>query len=303
MTRRRKVLSFLSIPILCCGLSAPGQISIAQNETAVVSDDNLVTLLKQMHANLRANEKLAHQYVCDDSVRNVYFNKHGKRTRETSEKVDSVFANELLYHQIVERNGKPLSQKKQIFLQKHEDAISELGSGFDFIFDLSDRNPGDSVFSALPICCLAELFENHIVRHETINGRDNLVVESLPKASPDITSAKEATALDWKETTWIDAEYLMPTRFEVELVKDKRFLLTETKLQQNYFRLDGEATEAGHPAEPTWLENHAVGHFLWSSGSETFDDVSYNFKRFKTDARVLNDSVQVLDPQSPYKTP
>jgi hypothetical protein len=177
-----------------------------QPKPAVISDRDLSDLLRQMHANLRANEELAQQYVCDDSVHEEYFNKSGKKTAEKSEKIESVFVNGLLYHQIVEQNGKPVPPKKQLSLQRHEDAITELGDGFDFIFDLRDGNPKDSIYSALPICCLNTLFDNHLVRHETINGRDNLVIESTPKSSVGVSSAPGATALDWKETTWVDVE-------------------------------------------------------------------------------------------------
>jgi hypothetical protein len=306
MRHQCRILPFLLVAILCCGWSALTRISTAQQVPAVVSDENLSALLIQMHANLRANEELARQYACDDSVHEEYFNKSGKKTKEKSEKVESVFANGLLYHQIVEENGKPLSQKRQVSLQKHEDAISEIGSRFDFIFDLRDGNPRDSIYSALPICCLTTLFENQVVRHESINGRDNLVVESVPKASPPLPSGRETTALDWKETTWIDGEYLMPTRLEVELLKDNSFLLKGTILQQNYLRLE-EADEVGHPTQSVWLENHAVGRnylkFPWLLESETFEDTSYNFKRFKADTRVLTDSMRVLDPEGPKKNP
>jgi hypothetical protein len=149
---------------------------------------------------------------------------------------------------------------------------------------------------------LTALFENHAARHETINGRDYLVIESVPKLDKDITNYEEPTALNWKETTWIDAEYLMPTRIEVELLKDNRFLLKETKFQRSYLRLEEEeADEAGHPRRAVWLENYAEGRsilkFLWLLESETFEDTSYNFKRFDGKMRVLNDSMRVLDPQ------
>jgi len=79
---------------------------------------------------------------------------------------------------------------------------------------------------------LNALFDNHVVRHETINGRDNLVIESVPKSGIGPSLTQEGTALDWKETTWVDVGYVMPTRIEAELLNDKGFLLKGTTLQQ-----------------------------------------------------------------------
>ena len=302
MDRRHRNLPFRPIRFICLGLLTLFQICIAQKAPAVLAGDQLITLLDTVHSNIRANEMLAEEYVCDDSVHEAYLNKSGKQTSEKSEKVESVFASGLLYHQIVEQNGKPVPPKRQVSLQKHQDAISELGSGFDFVFDLRDGNPRDSIYSALPICCLTTLFENHVVRHEIVNGRDNLVIESVPKVSPEITSVREATALDWKETTWIDAEWLMPTRFEVELLKDKDFLLKGSTQQQNYIRFEDEGVAGvGYPSRSVWLENYEKGRsnlkFLWKLESLTFEDSSYNFKRFDVKTRVLTDTMRVVDPQ------
>jgi len=298
MFHRRSL--FLLLLVSSTAWPALAAVPTAQPTPTVVSDNDLSGLLRQMHANLRANEELAQQYVCDDSVHEEYFNKSGKKTAEKSEKVESVFVNGLLYHQIVEQNGKSVPPRKQLLLQKHEDAISELGDGFDFIFELRDGNPKDSIYSALPICCLNALFDNHVVRHETINGRDNLVIESVPKSGIGPSLTQEGTALDWKETTWVDVGYVMPTRIEAELLNDKGFLLKGTTLQQNYIRVEKDGPDgSGHPAGSVWVENYKTAHsklkFLWKFEVSTFEDTSYNFKKFDAKMKVLSDSMRVLE--------
>src|SRR5271157_1264297 len=170
--------------VMWCGLTL-NRAAIAQKEAAALTGEDLISLLQHMHANIVANDKLAQQYTCDDLVQESYFNKKGKKIREYSEKDESLFVGGLPYYHIVEENGKPLSAQLQVSVQKHEDALSKLGKEFDFVFDIREADPRYSFYSALPICCLATLFENRVLRHEQINGHDNLVVESVPKTNPD----------------------------------------------------------------------------------------------------------------------
>jgi hypothetical protein len=281
--------------------------AIAQKETTTPADDNLFSVLQRMHVNLVENNELARQYACDDSVHETYFNKSGKKTGEKSEKVESLFVGGMEYHHIVEQNGKPLSDQKLISEQKHQDALSELGADFDFVFDLRDGNPRDSIYSALPICCLTSLFENRILRHDQINGRDNLVVESVPLGNPAVTSDVYRTALDWKQTIWIDTEYLMPTRYEVELLHDKDFLLKGSINRHEFVRFEETSDTKDRPPQKVWLESYSEGQFhlkfLWERLFETFEDTSYNYRKFRVDMRVLPDSVQDVSHQSADQKP
>ena len=181
--------------VMCCGLMI-SRAAIGQKEAAALTGEDLISLLQRMHANIVANDKLARQYVCDDLVKESGLNKKGKKIWDYSEKDESLFVGGLPYYRIVEENGKPLSAQQQVTVQKHLDTLSELGQGFDFSFDLRDSDPCYSFYSALPICCLATLFENRVLRHEQINGRDNLVIESVPKANPDAVTPVERTSLD-----------------------------------------------------------------------------------------------------------
>jgi hypothetical protein len=291
---------------MCCGLTINSS-AIGQKEATALTGKDLAALLQRVHVNRVANGEIARQYASDDRTHTVAINKSGKTIQDKTEKVEVVIVGGLPYRHIVEENGKPLSTQKLISAQKHQDALSVLGQGFDFTFDLRDGNPRDSVYSALPICCLAALFENRLLRHEQINGRDNLVVESVPKANPAAVTPVERTALDWKETTWIDVEDLMPARYEIELLNDKSFLLKGSKEQREFFKLEKYVDTKGVSTEKVWLLRSKEGHynlkFLWQRQFLTFEDTSYNYKKFKVDTRIDSDSMREITNQKVSQKP
>lgn len=282
-----------------------GEPMIAQSIPTLPAGEDLTVLLQRMHTNLVANEKVSQHYACDDLMHTVAVTKSGKKIRDYTEKFESVMINGSWYNRQVERNGVPLNARKMASTQKHLDAVHEIGRGRDYIFDIRDINPQDSFYSSLPFCCLATLFENRALRHEQIIGRDNLVVESIPKANPGIVSDDERTALDWKETTWIDMADLIPTRYEAELLNDKHFLLKGTTQRRDYFRF--EWPQEGDPKETVWLENRMDGHLNIKFGRQlqfqTSEATSYNYKRFKADMRVLPDSVRESQGQDTNRKP
>jgi len=292
--------------VTCCGLTISGA-AFAQKEAAALSGEELISLLQHMHANIKANDKLAQQYACDDLVQESYFNKKGKKLRDDSEKVETLFVDGLPYHHIVEENGKPLNDRKLVSEQKHQDAPSELGKGFDFAFDIRAADPRNSFYSALPICCLATLFENRVLGHEQINGRDNLVIESVPKVNPDAVTSVERTALDWKETTWIDVDDLMPTRYEVELLHDRSYMLKGTTERREFFRLEDTSDPNGRSTGAVWLWRFSEGHSRLKGSRGLlvimFEDTSYNFKKFKVDIRVDADSMREITNQKVGQQP
>ncbi len=277
-------LLFLFCAVMCCCLTL-SRAAFAQNEAAALTGDDLISLLQRMHANIEANDKLAQQYACDDLVKESYFNKKGKKLRDYSEKDESLFVGGLPYYRIVEENGKPLKAQQQVTVQKHLDALSEHGKGFDFAFDIRAADPRNSFYSALPICCLATLFENRVLRHEQINGRDNLVVESMPKDNPEASTPKDRTALDWKETTWIDVEDLMPTRYEVELLHDRSYMLKGTTERREFLRMEGTSDSNNRSTGTVWLWHYTNGHYRLKGSRGpyflTAKDTSYNFKKLR----------------------
>jgi hypothetical protein len=296
--------------LLCAVLSgglALGRPASAQMNTPNPGGEDLAALLHRMHSNVVANDKLANQYACNDQTHTVTLGKNGKKIRDFTAKFEFAVIDGLPYVHKVDENGVPLSAKRMETEQKHQDALSQIRRGMDFAFDLRDGNPRDSVYSALPICCLATLFENRVLRHEQINGRDNLVIESVPKAYANPSSPDDRTALDWKETTWIDMDDLVPTRYDVELLNDKRFLLKGSTERREFFRLEEAVDSAGHPARTVWLETYKEAHsilkFFWQLQSQTFEDTSYNYKKFSVDTRVLPNSVRGFSPESTSQGP
>jgi hypothetical protein len=290
--------------VVWSGGLALSQTAVPQKETDALAGENLIALLHQMQTNLKANDILARQYASDEESHAISLNQKGKTVWELSEKFESTFVGGLPYHHMVEHNGKPLGAKKLASEQKRQDALSELGLVREFALDIRGLSPQDAIHSALPICCLATLFNNRVLGHEQINGRDNLVVESVPKANANPTSPEDKTALDWKETTWIDVGDLVPTRYEVELLNDKGSLptlLKGSKERDNYFRLEKTFDTKDYSSETVWLHSSSEGHLnlkcLWQREFETWKDTEYNYRRFKADVRRLEGSEREITDQ------
>jgi hypothetical protein len=159
----------------------------------------------------------------------------------------------------------------------------------------------------LPICCLAILFKNRILRHEQINGRDNLVVESRPKFNPGTASPHDRTALDWKETTWIDVNDLIPTRYQVELLKDKNWLLKGSRDRRDYIRMDYKSDPNAPPTCTVWLFQSGADHAVLKGSDGILvidsDDTAYNYKKFIGDIHMVPNSVQEIPHQNPSPGP
>ena len=297
MFHRSGVLSHLLFCAACFGVLALDRAALAQSDPAAPAGDELTVLLQRVHANVEANDKLARQYASDEMTHTVSLNQKGKKIWEYSTKFECAIVGGLPYNHMVEENGKPLSTKKLEAEQKRQDVLSGLvHRNQDFVFDLRGTDPHDAIHSALPICCLSTMFDNRVLRHEQINGRDNLVVESVPKANAIPFTLDEKTALDWMETTWIDVNDLIPARYDVELLNDKSYLLKGTKLRRDYFRLEKALDTKDRLSETVWLQSSSEGHFnlkfFWYRQFETWEDTSYNYKRFKGDVRILENSMQ-----------
>jgi hypothetical protein len=281
-----------------------GNAAIAQKEADLLIGDKLIALLEQMQTNLKANDELAQKYASDEESYAITLNQKGRTVWKESAKYECAFVGGLSYIHMVEKNGKPLDAKKLASEQKRSDALNQLGSERDFVFGINGLSAQDAIHSALPICCLTTLFNNRVLGHEQINGRDNLIVESVPKANAYPASTKDKTALDWKEITWIDVVDLMPARYEVELLNDKGSLptlLKGSKERNDFFRLDKVFDTKNHSSETVWLLSSLEGHFnlkcLWQREFETWKDTEYNYRRFKADVRLLEGSEREITDQ------
>jgi hypothetical protein len=161
--------------ILAAELSAVGQAAPSDPDQS-----ELAILLLRMEAARSMNWKIEREYVSDDQAHGVDYNLHGKKIREYTQKLGWIQIGDELCRRLMEENGKPPSEKRLRKYQLEQAGVNQLTDGMEFVVDLEDGAPQDSVFSALPICCLATLFDSRFLRHEVIDGRDNLVVESMP---------------------------------------------------------------------------------------------------------------------------
>jgi hypothetical protein len=80
-------------------------------------------------------------------------------------------------------------------------------------------------------------------------------------------------------------------RYEVELLKNKKFLLKGTRERHDYFLFESPAQVNGAPAEKVWLLRSKTGsyntQFLWAHKFSTFEDACSNYTRFKPDVEFV----------------
>jgi hypothetical protein len=260
---------------------------------------DLPALLARMKTAMHANARLAQQYTSDELWHNLNYNKKAKLTDDESARYENVFVEGLPYHRKVEQNGKPLTGKAAEKEEaRYEKAVRERRS-----LSLQQKRSlfhFTTHYYSWPLCCLATLFENCIVRHELVNGRDTVVVESTPKAGAHPANDNERSSLDWKETTWIDVAEAMPARIEVALLTDTSHMEKGATNRIEFTRIDDDSAGADKPTSVVWLQSHflATFHFkaMWMNLSGTSEQTWSNFKRFHVDMRLLDNSVQEVAP-------
>jgi len=280
--------------LLGCLLLTASHAALSQQQAASLSAENLRALLVRMDANMKKNGKLAEQYTSDELWHNQNFDKNGKKTVDESAKYENVFVEGLPYRRKVEQNGKPLAGKAAEEEEKrYEKAVAERRS-----MSLQQKRGllhWETHFS-LPLCCLTTLFENRAVRHELLNGRDTIVIESVPKPGAISANDSEKGALNWKQTTWIDALDAMPARFEAELLADHGHMLKGMVVQIGFERIVDTPASADKPEMAVWLAHQATSRgpakVLWTQVSMITTQTWSNYKKFHVDIRLLDDSVQ-----------
>jgi hypothetical protein len=276
-----------------------------QQSASASSNIDLDTLLKRMKANIHTNNQVATRYTFDGTSNCKIYNTKSKLLSDSTDKWVTVTIDGVQYDRMIEENGKPLSLKRQIAEQRRSDAVGKLGKGYDFVFN-DVPYPDYNVYSDLPISYLDTLFDNRVLGHQAIDGRDTLIVESTPRADAKPQSDREKTALDWRETTWIDVKDAIPSRYDVELINRKGdTLLPRTTSSTEFARLP--VTQAGTSQLPAyvWLQHAGTGHFIFagSKNSEVYKEEFYNYRRFQADAHVREDSVEEVPAPDTDKHP
>ncbi len=273
---------------VACGLSAAEQ-------SALPSGAKLQALLVRMRANMNRNALLAEQYTSLEEWRNLNWNEKGKKVIDESARYENVFVEGLPYRRMVAQNGKPLTGKAAAKEeQRYEKAVEERKH---MTLDQKRGFFHLTLHSDMPLCCLATLFDNRITGEQLVDGRETLVVESTPKpgAKPD---AAEMTALNWRETTWIDVQDDMPVRTIAVALKDMKLLRKGFTFRLDWERVLPPPDERN--GQPAWLEKHFSGQG-WSKillmnrrvdTEETYSD----YKKFQVDVRFLDNTVKPAPP-------
>ncbi len=254
--------------------------------------ENLNALFARMKAAQLANGKLSLQYTSEDLYHNQNFDKNGKTTLDESAKYENVFIEGLPYRKQVEKNGKPLEGKDA---EKEEKRYEKTVAERKKMTNAEKRGLLHwSFHSSMPICCLATLFDNKILRHEMLDGRDTLVVYSTPKPNAQPANDEEKSSLDYKETTWIDVEDAMPAKIETELLRDKDHFKQGMILQVGYMRKVEAPVDGKGKAQVVWLQSSSVAHFNYKmmmiNLSGTTVDTWTNYKKFRVDVEIFMDT-------------
>lgn len=276
-------------------------LSAASAQASLPEGRDLNALLERMEQHSKANGKLAEQYTSVMFWHNRNFDKNGKTTVDESAKYENVFVEGLPYSRKVEKNGKPLTGKDADWEQKRYDkaveerkkmSLDEKRHSFHVTFHFS-----------LPLSYLTTLFDNRALRRETIDGRQALVVESTPRAGAKPQDKEARTALEWKQTTWIDLQDEMPVRFIAEKLNDENHELKGTIIQLDFLRLVDKPAEGGRPEQSVWLEKESRMKFRFKMFFINADGITEqswsDFKKFHVDIRLLPDTVEEVVEHKP----
>ena len=276
-------------------------LSTASSQTVLPESRDLSALLGRMEQHSKANGKLAEEYTSVMFWHNRNFDKSGKTTVDESAKYENVFIEGLPYSRKVEKNGKPLTGKDADWEQRRYDkAVDERKN---MSLDEKRHSLHVTFHGSLPLSYLTTLFDNRALRRETINGRETLVVESTPRAGAHPPDKEAKTALEWKQTTWIDLQDEMPARFIAEKLDDENHILKRTTTQFDFLRLIDKPAEGGRPEQPVWLEKEFMMKFrlkiLFFIGDGITEQSWSDFKKFHVDMRLLLDTVEEVEEQKP----
>ena len=115
-------------------------------------------------------------------------------------------------------------------------------------------------------------------------------------------AGKEArTALDWKQTTWIDLQDEMPVRFIAEKLNDGNHELKGTTIQFDFVRLALQPGEGSTSSQAVWLgKEYKSGYFikiLFIKVRGVTEQSWSDFKRFHVDIRLLPDTMRTVEEQ------
>ncbi len=294
MKRRFAVFLLLSLlPFLL--------LSATSAQTALPEGRDLNALLKRMEQHRKANGKLAEQYTSVMFWHNRNFNKNGKTTVDESARYENVFVEGLPYSRKVEKNSKPLTGKDADEEQKRYDKAVEDRKKMS----LEEKRHSLHVtfHFSLPLSYLTTLFDNRALRRETIDGRETLVVESTPRADAKPQNNEAKTALDWKQTTWIDLQDEIPARFIAEKLNDDNHQLKGTTIQLDFLRLIDKPAEGDQTEQPIWLEKEFKSKFrmkiIFINADGITEQSWSDFKKFHVDVRLLEDTVEKVEEQKP----
>ena len=258
------------------------------------SGAKLQALLAHMKANIARNEILAEQYTSVEEWKNLNWNKKGKETDDETAKYENVFVEGLPYRRKVAEDGKPLTGKAAAKeKQRYDKAVDERKH-----MTLAEKRGffHRTVHSDLPMMYLTTLFNNRVTGETVVNGRKTYVVVSTPKADANPSGAGEKSALNWKQTTWIDEADDMPVRTVAVALRNEKMFRKGMLIQVDMERLPPRPDNPGGGA--VWVQQDSIAKgwarvLLFDRRVETVTRYS-DYKKFAVDVRLLPNTMRMV---------
>jgi hypothetical protein len=221
-------------------------------------------------------ESMAYTYQID--YRNRNFDERGKLLTDYSAKYDVIFVEGLPYRRLTEENRKPLSP---------QEAANE-DSRYQRAFEERSRMSIDQKRDYLkrpwnvdfPLPQLVDLFSNRVIGEEAVDGRQTIVIESVPRADVQPADEEQRRALHKQVKLWVDREDMIVSRIEATLVADDASMKKGTRARIEFLRKDGVYLPAASD-----VQFEAINGAQIVKG-ET-QEKNRDFQRFHVDVRLL----------------
>ncbi|MGB7171810.1 MAG: hypothetical protein WBD32_22585 [Acidobacteriaceae bacterium] len=237
-------------------------------------------LLQKAVVRLWTDENQAEQFTYSELWHNQNFDGRGKLIVDESAKFEAVSLGGKSYLQMVERDGKPLSNPDVVAEKRGYDSAIGAGKGLtmgDRLADLTSKEVGFH----LDLQLLPAYFNCTILGSEVVREHNAYHLDCLPRKDRKPKGRREAAFTQVHVQVWISEQNYAFARVDEELLKKHDGMLPGTTASLNWTPVDG-----------VWLPQMlAVSGEADLKGKAIRFDTRYSYsdyKRFRTEVRVLD---------------
>lgn len=227
-----------------------------------------------------ADENQVNQFTYLELWNNRNFAEHGELVVDETAKFESIALSGKAYLRMIEQNGKPLPADDANAENRSYDSAIAAGKGVSMqerISAITSRNVGLHLHLGL----LPKYFHSIVVGSEILNGRPNVYLDCTPRSDVKPKGKEDHKGMQFHLQVWIDKHDQAFARVDAELLRNRDEMISGTAATLTWAPIDGAWL-------PTKVEIN--GKAKLGKGLVTFDTVyTYsNYKRFRTDVRVLS---------------